>query len=273
MGPIKAMHATLALFSAVPVPPLAEIDRPTARASVRALPWLGMLFGLVMAGIVAFNVVLRLPNYLVAIVCLAVLAGLTGSLHLDGVADVADGLGSRKGAEDALAIMKKSDIGPMGVISLLFVLLLQIACLTLLTDHLQPPAALTMGISLLIGGPMVGRLAVLWATRPAFSSARPGGFGELVIGVTSLADFFINAFLVTILLGAICWAHPLGGLLVVVAVMIALVWAAFWGRRLARRFGGFTGDCFGSLIETTQLAFWLVGVVLLRLSYLGEIIQ
>ena len=266
MGPLKAMHAALALFSVVPVRPLAEIDRRTAQAAIRTLPWLGLLFGLVMAGIVALNVALGLPSYLVALLCLAVLAGLTGSLHLDGVADVADGLGSRKSAEDALAIMKKSDIGPMGVVSLLFVLLLQAACLTVIVDQLQPSGALTMCLSLLIGGPMVGRLAVLWATRPVFGSARPGGFGGLVIGVTSSSDFVVNMVLVTICLATICWAHPWQALLVVIAVLAAMAWSVYWSRHLDRRFGGFTGDCFGSLIETTQLAFWLVGTVLLTAS-------
>ena len=50
-------------------------------------------------------------------------------LHLDGLADTADGLGSGKPAEDALRIMKQSDIGPFGVITLLFVLLAQVAAL------------------------------------------------------------------------------------------------------------------------------------------------
>ncbi|NEA02421.1 adenosylcobinamide-GDP ribazoletransferase, partial [Streptomyces sp. SID10116] len=50
-------------------------------------------------------------------------------LHLDGLADTADGLGSAKPADDALRIMKQSDIGPFGVITLLFVLLAQVAVL------------------------------------------------------------------------------------------------------------------------------------------------
>ena len=59
----------------------------------------------------------------------AVPAALTRGLHLDGLADTADGLGSGKPAEDALRIMKQSDIGPFGVITLLFVLLAQVAAL------------------------------------------------------------------------------------------------------------------------------------------------
>ncbi|NEE30554.1 adenosylcobinamide-GDP ribazoletransferase, partial [Streptomyces sp. SID7982] len=66
---------------------------------------------------------------LAAVASVAVPAALTRGLHLDGLADTADGLGSGKPAEDALRIMKQSDIGPFGVITLLLVLLAQVAVL------------------------------------------------------------------------------------------------------------------------------------------------
>ena len=69
----------------------------------------------------------------------AVPAALTRGLHLDGLADTADGLGSAKPAEDALRIMKQSDIGPFGVITLLFVLLAQVAVLFQLYEAVMDP--------------------------------------------------------------------------------------------------------------------------------------
>ena len=64
-----------------------------------------------------------------AVIAMAVLALLTRGLHLDGLADLADGLGSRQPAGDALAIMKRSDIGPFGVVALVLTLLVQVAAL------------------------------------------------------------------------------------------------------------------------------------------------
>ncbi len=61
-----------------------------------------------------------------------VIAVLTGGLHLDGLADTADGLGSRRPAADALAIMRRSDIGPMGVGALVLVLLVQVTAVAAL---------------------------------------------------------------------------------------------------------------------------------------------
>ena len=69
----------------------------------------------------------------------AVPAALTRGLHLDGLADTADGLGSGKPAEDALRIMKQSDIGPFGVITLVFALLAQVAALAELYARLVGP--------------------------------------------------------------------------------------------------------------------------------------
>ncbi|WP_240499381.1 adenosylcobinamide-GDP ribazoletransferase, partial [Streptomyces prasinus] len=66
---------------------------------------------------------------LAAVATVAVPAVLTRGLHLDGLADVADGLGSGKPAGDALRIMKQSDIGPFGVLTLVLVLLAQVAAL------------------------------------------------------------------------------------------------------------------------------------------------
>ena len=63
---------------------------------------------------------------------LAALALLTRGLHLDGLADTADGLGPLRGRERALQVMHQSDVGPFGVATLVLTLLLQIACLAAL---------------------------------------------------------------------------------------------------------------------------------------------
>ena len=65
-----------------------------------------------------------------ATAAIATLAALTRALHLDGLADTADGLGSGKPAAEALDIMKRSDIGPFGVVTLILVLAVQISSLT-----------------------------------------------------------------------------------------------------------------------------------------------
>ena len=104
-------------------------DRATARAGMLCAPLAGLVVGLLAAALGALLLLAGPGPLLAAVASAAVPAALTRGLHLDGLADTADGLGSGKPAEDALRIMKQSDIGPFGVITLLLVLLAQVAAL------------------------------------------------------------------------------------------------------------------------------------------------
>lgn len=104
-------------------------DRPAARTGMACAPLAGLVVGLLAA---VPGVLLLLGGggpLLAAAVTVAVPAALTRALHLDGLADTVDGLGSAKPADAALRIMKQSDIGPFGVVALVFVLLVQVAAL------------------------------------------------------------------------------------------------------------------------------------------------
>ena len=93
----------------------------------------------------------------------ATLAAVTRGLHLDGLADTADGLGSAMPAADALRIMKASDIGPFGVITLVLALLGQV----LLLASAWGRHGAWYGACAIAVACVVGRLAVTWACRPA----------------------------------------------------------------------------------------------------------
>lgn len=244
------------LFTTIPVPPALDLDRRKAGRAIAALPWVGTLIGLVAGGLAALMTRLGL-GLLGAVLALAVLALVTGGLHLDGVADTADGLGSRKSAADALAIMKRSDIGPMGVITLAFVLLLDVAAVAHLTTlgPWWPVAGLAVAAT-------TGRLAVLWATTTP-DAARPGGFGALFSGATSRVTATVCTVVALGLAGAAGWwlADWPGALTLTGAVAVALGVGAAWAHHLRRRLGGMTGDTFGSLIEVGQTAALVTTVV------------
>ncbi|NBM21228.1 adenosylcobinamide-GDP ribazoletransferase, partial [Streptomyces sp. GC420] len=104
-------------------------DRDAARAGMLCAPLAGLLLGLLAGALGGLVLVCGGGAPLAAVATVAVPAVLTRGLHLDGLADTADGLGSGKPAEDALRIMKQSDIGPFGVITLVLVLLAQVAAL------------------------------------------------------------------------------------------------------------------------------------------------
>ncbi|HYO35105.1 MAG TPA: adenosylcobinamide-GDP ribazoletransferase, partial [Geodermatophilus sp.] len=118
-GPLESV----ALLTAVRVP-------AAGTTSTRGvLPW-APLVGLALGGVAAGTGVLgaQLVSPLTgSVLALAALAALTRGLHLDGLADTADGLGPLRGRERALQVMHQGDVGPFGVVALVLTLLTQAA--------------------------------------------------------------------------------------------------------------------------------------------------
>ena len=139
-------------------------------------PVIGLLLGGIAAGVLyVFQRFWHAGPLLGATLAIVVLAALSGCLHLDGLADFADGLGSRQPAAEALAIMRRSDIGPFGVAALVLTLLLQVTALS-------QADALGRGVTSVIAAAVTGRLALTWACRRGVPAARSDGLGALVAG-------------------------------------------------------------------------------------------
>lgn len=255
---MRALVTALGMFTILPVPPTMDITPEVNRRVMLALPWSGLVCGLISAATAALVLVCGAGDGLAAMAGLAALAGVTGAMHLDGVADTADGLASRKGPEDALALMKQSDIGPMGVATAVLVLLLQAAALS----------STALGgwrlVAALACLPMVGKVAAVLATVQGIPGARPGGFGALFTGITRPAHAAAEVVLVLAVCLVAGWLpslEPVVGAAFAGAAGLSWLVAARWQKHLLRRLGGLTGDTFGSLIEVSQTTF----VVLLAL--------
>ncbi|MEV5545032.1 adenosylcobinamide-GDP ribazoletransferase [Streptomyces sp. NPDC052309] len=221
-------------------------DRPAARAGMLCAPLAGLVVGVLAAAVGILLLFLGAGTTLAAVATAAVPAVLTRGLHLDGLADTADGLGSAKPAEDALRIMKQSDIGPFGVIALVFVLLAQVAALAQVYDGSWARGALAAVVSA-----TAARLALTVAARSGVPAARPEGLGAAVAGAVPVGGALGVAAVVT---AAAAAAGALSGPYTMVraalAVVLAVAVAELLLRRCVRRFGGVTGDVFGGVAET-----------------------
>jgi adenosylcobinamide-GDP ribazoletransferase len=182
---------------------------------------------------------------LIAIVSFALLAWATRALHLDGLADTADALGSGKPAAAALEIARKSDIGPFGVITLIFTLLLQIAAVASLPDAHDAYFAFVIAI-------VTSRVALTWACTRMWPAARPDGLGAVVAATVPL----LVAIAWTIITIALAWIFVgiAGGVSVVLGILAGIVLLVIARRRL----GGMTGDVLGATIEMTATTAVLV---------------
>ncbi|MGP3685512.1 adenosylcobinamide-GDP ribazoletransferase [Streptomyces sp. IBSNAI002] len=233
-------------------------DRPAARTGMACAPLAGLVVGLLAAVPGALLLVLGGGPLLAAAVTVAVPAALTRGLHLDGLADTADGLGSAKPAAEALRIMKQSDIGPFGVVALVLALLVQVAALSDAYADSWIRGALAA-----VTAAVTARLAMTLASREGVPAARPGGLGAAVAGVVPRGAAAAATAAVVLLAAAA--ALPLGlpaAGRYAAAVLAALLVAELLLRRCVRRFDGVTGDVFGALAEvsaTTALVVLALG--------------
>ncbi|MEU7133942.1 adenosylcobinamide-GDP ribazoletransferase [Streptomyces sp. NPDC046261] len=240
-----ALRFAFGTLTVLPVP-LTRWDRQAARGGMLAAPLAGLVVGGCAAAAGLLFLLLGSGPLLAAVASVAVPAALTRGLHLDGLADVADGLGSGKPAEDALRVMKQSDIGPFGVIALLLTLLGQVAALT------QAYAADRWhGAGAAVVAALAARCALTLACRPGVPPARPDGLGAAVAGTVPLpAALAVVALTAGAAVGMGALAGPQEALRCGLAVLLALAGSELMLRHCRRRLGGVTGDVFGALAET-----------------------
>ncbi|MGW5878293.1 adenosylcobinamide-GDP ribazoletransferase [Nocardiopsis terrae] len=230
-----------------------RVDRPVAGWAMRWAPVLGALLGAVTASLATAGVWWGWSAPLAALLATGLGAALTRGLHLDGLADLADGLGSGRPAEGALEVMRRSDIGPFGVITLLVTVGAQVLALGQLVGA-SPWAALAGAVT----AGATGRLAVTLACTPRVPSARPEGLGAFVAGTVRPRSAAVCAAGV-LALCALGLTHSPGFAAACAAgAVCGLAAAGALLRRAVRRLGGITGDVLGALVETAATTSLLV---------------
>ena len=223
----------------------ASSERALAR-SIVYFPLVGALLGAILA-LVDWGVGHLGSTQVAAAVVLLAWMGLTGGLHLDGLADTADGLlgGCDRGRR--LAIMRDSRLGTFGALALFAVLLLKFSLL----GHL--PLA-WRGRSLILA-PVLGRWALI-QSLVCYPPAREGGLGHFFrqyARVTDLVWASVVALALSLLFFGL-WGLPI----VAGAVLMALL----FNSQVTRSIGGVTGDTCGALCEVEEVCVLTIIVVL-----------
>lgn len=203
-----------------------------------ALPWFPLV-GLLLGGVVAAaDTWLRLlfAPLAASVLVVALLLGLSGALHADGLVDTADAVLAHATPERRLAIMRDPHVGAFGVVALVVVFATKVAAVEALPPELRTGALLL--------APTLGRWAIVLQAA-AFPYGRPSGLGAALkagaSGRTVLAASLLPAAL-ALLLGP--WAIGLA----LAAGLLALL----LGRWLMRLLPGLTGDCYGATCEVVE---------------------
>jgi len=235
------LRLALTTFTVAPVR-AGRVDRATAGTAMAVAPLIGAALGAVLGTVLLASV----PRLLAGVLVVALAALLTRGLHLDGLADTVDALGSYRSREAALDVMRRPDIGPFGVVALVVTLLAQASALSAVPS---PVVAVAVAMA-------TGRLAAVWACRRGVPAARPDGLGALVAGTVGAPTLALNTVAVALLAVVAVPGRPWQG---PAAVAAALAIALLVTYHAVRRFGGITGDVLGALVEigTTVALFGL----------------
>lgn len=238
---VKAFLLALSLMTRIPVSNIDNIEDEDSGRSALFYPIVGLLIGLLLyIPVLLFP---DAPDFVLAAVIITFWAIITGGLHLDGLADSADGwLGGLGDKERTLSIMKDPVVGAAGAIALVCFLLLKFTVVT---------ASLQHGIAwLLIIAPLFARAMVLLTFATTAYANSTGMANTVVNHIPKTASL--------LLIGGCVFIAALASFGGIVAAFIAFF---FLRRLMLQRLGGCTGDTVGATVEISEMLF-LLGAVL-----------
>jgi cobalamin 5'-phosphate synthase/cobalamin synthase len=233
---VRSLLAAIAFLTRFPVGRLAAFEKSDVSRGAAWFPLVGVLLGAIYAGAAALFVG-RLPAAMTGVLLVIVDALATGALHLDGLADSADGFGGGRTREDVLRIMRDHAIGSYGGVALAIAVAWKGAAYSALLA--QPHWVIPIALA-----PTLGRWSILlltaWLPYARATESAIQGMGK----------------------PALLWG-TLMSLIAVAAVRSIRAWTAMsavvllsvaFGLYCRRRIGGITGDTLGANLEICEAA-------------------
>ena len=234
---MRAFLAALQFLTILPLPAACSPGTAALERSVPFFPLVGLLIGVAVA-FFDLGLGLLLPPLLASVLVVIALLVASGGLHLDGLADTADGFLSSRPRERILEIMKDSRSGPMAVAAVVCVLSLKMTALA------EVPAAWRFGAIVLMA--MAGRCALVLQLTVLPYARKEGGLAA-VFQKTRGAWRLLWAL--ALLVGAAWLALGPAGLAAAGgALLVALLFCLYAWRKI----GGLTGDTLGAVCELAE---------------------
>lgn len=248
---IRQLAAAIAFLTRLPVPSRIVFRAQDVGQSTRWFPLVGLMIGgTLVAGLQLFTMIF--PPLVTALLIAVLDAWLTRALHLDGLADTADGFGGGRTREDVLRIMRDHAIGSYGAVALILVIAIKASALAVLIErHRAGPWLVLM--------PMLGRWSVVllsamqpYARHSEKEGASPDG---------AVSDFVGRVELIVASATAVPIAFALASWRGLAVALLVLAVSGLWGWYCRRRIGGITGDTLGAGVEISETLVMLAALV------------
>ncbi len=230
-------------FTRIPVVSQTEWSLESFGRSVKMLPFIGAIIGLLLGGgAYLLQHYAGAPAHVLAVTLIVAEIIITGGLHCDGFMDTADGIFSGRPKERMLEIMKDSRVGAFGAMAFALLILTKYSFYLDIDPALLPFACFAMAIG--------GKMGLVVAVT-SFPYARPEGLGKMFFQHHDRHALLIAAVLAALLLAPFGVRALGGGAAACIAAVIV-------GRYVNARLDGLTGDVYGAVNEVAQLAVLLV---------------
>ncbi|MGJ3261534.1 MAG: adenosylcobinamide-GDP ribazoletransferase [Rhodospirillales bacterium] len=240
-SPVRDLRIAVLFLTRIPVGRIGGLESGSLAGAAWAFPLAGLIVGGIAGGALYAIAGTEISPLGCALVSLAVQAVVTGALHEDGLADVADGLGASE-RERTLEIMRDSRIGAYGVLALVFSVGLRAAMIAGIPGPGYAFAAI-------VAAAMFSRgllPAVMHVLPPARSDGLAQSAGQPDVRAAAIAAAIGVVGLFTLL--------PLSVALAAVLLALVLGGAVAWWARA--RLGGQTGDVLGTVQQVTEFAVY-----------------
>lgn len=237
----------------LPVPPFRHYEPDWLHQSSRHFPAVGLLVGLLCAGVLWLTSSLLTP-LVGAVISTAFGIKLTGAFHEDGLADTCDGLGGGLTRERTLTIMKDSRLGTYGVLGLVSALLIKISLLA------SMPVSVAM-VALIIGHSASRLLCIsLIALLPYGGEIEHAKAKPMAQQLTWQQAIFASFWLLSgIILAVVLFPNAIMQIGMgqwLLALFLALLATDYMRRLLRRRLQGYTGDGLGATQQLSEVAIY-----------------
>lgn len=246
MGLYKSLTLTFAMYSKIPMP-MVEWDEKSMQWVFSCFPLVGVVIGLTLYLWLKIAIFLSISPLLAMVIGMLLPIALSGGIHLDGLCDTSDALGSHQSRERKLEIMKDPHIGAFGVIGLALYLILLAGCWCSIL--LKEENIFSLCIIPVLSRGWVSLAAV---TR---NNARKSG---LLATFTDAAAGKRNLIAAVLWLVLTCSVLCLQGWTDRGMVLASLLMAVYFYNMTEKEFGGITGDLCGWYLQMQELVFVLV---------------